>query len=66
MGRRCNLNRFMEPFAAAERHVPQWSLDLFERTCVALELDMLGRQAFEGENSFSRQAKQKQEAKRVD
>ena len=40
-GRRCNLNRFMGIVERPEALLPDWGRDVFERTYVALELDML-------------------------
>eukprot|EP00974_Lingulodinium_polyedra_P033907 3260436-Lingulodinium_polyedra.AAC.1 len=44
-GRRVNLSRFLGFLSALEARVPQWHLDLFERTYVALELDMMGNKS---------------------
>eukprot|EP00969_Alexandrium_andersonii_P279297 12345163-Alexandrium_andersonii.AAC.1 len=39
---RCNLNRFMGSLHTASKRLPRWAVDRFQRTWLALELDLLG------------------------
>ena len=45
-GRRASLCRFQDLVAAGEANVKFWAIDAFERTTVALELDLLKGRGF--------------------
>ena len=44
-GRKCNMNRFLGIVSHPEAHNAEWALDTFERTTVAISLDMLAGSA---------------------
>ena len=46
-GYRCNLNRFLGSLSVAKKNLPQWSMQLWERTAMAIEMDMLHGKKFE-------------------